>query len=109
MVQVLGTPIEYLKGVGPQRGELLRKELGVGTYGDLLLHYPFRYVDRTRFNTVGGIDEEGTAVQLRGVLKEVRMIGEKQARRLTAKLTDATGTIELVWFRGLRWLQPLLK
>jgi ATP-dependent DNA helicase RecG len=109
MAQVLETPIEYLKGVGPQRAELMRKELGVGTFGDLLLHYPFRYVDRTRFNTVADIAEEGTAVQLRGVLKEVRMIGEKQARRLTAKLTDATGTIELVWFRGLRWLQPILK
>ncbi|MBP9160533.1 MAG: ATP-dependent DNA helicase RecG, partial [Flavobacteriales bacterium] len=109
MAQVLETPIEYLKGVGPQRAELMRKELGVGTFGDLLLHYPFRYVDRTRFSTVADIAEEGTAVQLRGVLKEVRMIGEKQARRLTAKLTDATGTIELVWFRGLRWLQPILK
>ena len=109
MAQVLETPIEYLKGVGPQRAELMRKELGVGTFGDLLLHYPFRYVDRMRFNAVAEIVEEGTAVQLRGVLKEVRMIGEKQARRLTAKLTDATGTIELVWFRGLRWLQPILK
>ncbi len=109
MAQVLETPIEYLKGVGPQRAELMRKELGVGTFGDLLLHYPFRYVDRMRFNAVAEIVEEGTAVQLRGVLKEVRMIGEKQARRLTAKLTDATGTIELVWFGGLRWIQPILK
>jgi ATP-dependent DNA helicase RecG len=109
MPDVLETPIEYLKGVGPQRGELLRKELGIGTYGDLLLHYPFRYVDRTRFNTVDTITEEGAPVQLRGILKGVRMVGEKQARRLTAELVDATGKIELVWFRGLRWLQPLLK
>jgi len=109
MPHVLDTPIEYLKGVGPQRGELLRKELGIATFGDLLLHYPFRYVDRTRFNTVAGIADEATPVQLRGVLRGVRMIGEKQARRLTATLVDATGSIELVWFRGLRWLQPLLK
>ncbi|MGB3527634.1 MAG: ATP-dependent DNA helicase RecG [Flavobacteriales bacterium] len=109
MQQVLDTPIEYLKGVGPQRGELMRKELGVGTFGDLLLHYPFRYVDRTHFNTVSGITEEATPVQLRGILKGVRMVGEKQARRLTAKLEDGTGSIELVWFRGLRWLQPILK
>lgn len=109
MSQVLDTPIEFLKGVGPQRGALIRKELGIATCGDLLLHYPFRYVDRTRFNTVAGIAEEGTPVQLRGTLKGVRMIGEKQARRLTAKLVDGTGSIDLVWFRGLRWLQPLLK
>jgi ATP-dependent DNA helicase RecG len=109
MQPLLETPIEYLKGVGPQRGELLRKELGIATYGDLLLHYPFRYVDRTRFNSVEEVNDEGTAVQLRGILKKVRMVGEKQARRLTAELVDATGSIELVWFRGLRWLQPLLK
>ena len=109
MQQVLDTPIEYLKGVGPQRGELMRKELGVGTFGDLLLNYPFRYVDRTHFNTVSGITEEATPVQLRGILKGVRMVGEKQARRLTAKLEDGTGSIELVWLRGLRGPQPILK
>lgn len=109
MQQVLDTPIEFLKGVGPQRGVLLRNEFGIATYGDLLLHYPFRYVDRTRFDTVAGVTDEGTPVQLRGVLKETRMVGEKQARRLTAKLVDATGSIELVWFKGLRFLQPILK
>ena len=109
MPDVLATEIEFLKGVGPQRGELLRKELGIGTFGDLLLHYPFRYVDRTRFNAVKDVVDEENAVQLRGTLKQVRMVGEKQARRLTAKLVDATGSIELVWFRGLRWLQPILK
>lgn len=109
MQPVLETPIEYLKGVGPQRGELLRKELGIATFGDLLLHFPFRHVDRTQFNTVGEVADENSAVQLRGVVKQVRMVGEKQARRLTAKLTDATGSIDLVWFRGLRWVQPLLK
>lgn len=109
MPHVLETPIEYLKGVGPQRGELLRQELGIATFGDLLLHFPFRHVDRTHFNTVAGITEEGEAVQLRGTLKQVRMVGEKRARRLTAKLVDPTGSVELVWFQGIRWLQPLLK
>lgn len=109
MQSVLDTPIDYLKGVGPERGELLRRELAIATYGDLLRHYPFRYVDRTRFHTVREVREDLPQVQLRGVLRDVRLVGEKQARRLTAKLTDATGSIELVWFKGIRWLQPVLK
>jgi len=103
------TPIEYLKGVGPQRGELLRKELNIGTFGDLLLHYPFRYVDRSRFHLVREINEELPNVQLRGTLSGIKTLGEKQAKRLVAKLTDASGSIELVWFKGIRWLQPVLK
>ena len=105
----LETPIEYLKGVGPQRGELLRKELNIATFGDLLLHYPFRYVDRSRFQLVREINEELPNVQLRGTLSDIKTIGEKQAKRLVAKLTDASGSIELVWFKGIRWLQPVLK
>jgi len=105
----LETPIEYLKGVGPQRGELLRKELNIGTFGDLLLHYPFRYVDRSRFHLVREINEELPNVQLRGTLSGIKTLGEKQAKRLVAKLTDASGSIELVWFKGIRWLQPVLK
>ncbi|MFZ1686702.1 MAG: ATP-dependent DNA helicase RecG [Flavobacteriales bacterium] len=109
MHSFLETPIEYLKGVGPQRGELLRKELNIATFGDLLLHYPFRYVDRSRFHLVREINEELPNVQLRGTLSDIKTIGEKQAKRLVAKLTDASGSIELVWFKGIRWLQPVLK
>ncbi len=106
---MLDTPIEFLKGVGPQRGELLRKELSIGTYGELLQHFPFRYVDRSVFHRVREITEELTQVQLRGVLGPLKLVGEKQGRRLTASLTDATGTIELVWFKGIKWLQGSLK
>jgi len=105
----LDTPIEFLKGVGPQRGELLRTELGVAVFGDLLQRFPFRYVDRSRFHAVSELRGEQDGVQLRGRVSQVRTVGEKQARRLTARLTDATGTIELVWFKGIRWLQPILK
>ncbi|HEY0978201.1 MAG TPA: ATP-dependent DNA helicase RecG [Flavobacteriales bacterium] len=109
MPGVLDTPIEYLKGVGPQRGELLRKEFGIATYRDLLHHFPFRYVDRTRYHTVAEVDQDETPVQLRGILKDVKIIGVKQAKRLTARLQDATGSLELVWFKGIRWIQPALK
>ena len=103
------TPIEYLKGVGPQRAELMRVELRIATFGDLLQHFPFRYVDRSRFHTVRELQGELENVQLRGTVSQVKTLGEKMARRLTAKLTDATGSIELVWFKGIRWLQPVLK
>ena len=103
------TPIEYLKGVGPQRAELLRAELRIATFGDLLQHFPFRYVDRSRFHSVRELQGETENVQLRGTVSQVKTLGEKMGRRLTAKLTDTTGTIDLVWFKGIRWLQPVLK
>lgn len=109
MVDPLETPIEYLKGVGPQRGALLREELGIATYRDLLLHFPFRYVDRSRFHAVRELTEDMQQAQLRGVLGPLRMVGEKQGRRLVASLTDSTGSVDLVWFKGARWLQASLK
>ena len=105
----LETPIEFLKGVGPQRGEVLRGELGIATFGDLLLHVPFRYVDRSRFHTVREASPDLPNVQLRGVLGDLRTVGEKRGRRLVARLTDESGSIELVWFKGIRWLQGSLK
>jgi ATP-dependent DNA helicase RecG len=106
---VLDTPIEFLKGVGPLRGELLRKELGIDTYGDLLQHFPFRYIDRSVFHRIGAITEEQNQVQLRGVLGPLRTMGEKQGKRLVATLSDSTGRIDLVWFKGIKWLQQALK
>ncbi len=112
MQPLLESPIEYLKGVGPQRGELLRKELGIATFGDLLFHFPFRYIDRSRFHTVRevlGEPEAHPQVQLRGRIGPPRIAGEKQGRRLVATLTDGTGSLELVWFKGIRWVQQALR
>lgn len=109
---MLNSPIEYLKGVGPQRGELLRSELGIATFSDLLLHFPFRYIDRSRFHTVREIaatHEELQQVQLRGRISAPRAVGEKQSRRLTATFTDATGSLELIWFKGVKWIQQAIK
>ena len=109
MQHVLDTPIEFLKGVGPQRAELLRAELGIGTFGELLHHFPFRFIDRSRFHRVRDLDQDLPQAQLRGVLGPLKTVGEKQSRRLVASLTDATGSVELVWFRGARWLLGSLK
>lgn len=105
----LNTPIEYLKGVGPQRAELLRKELGIATFGDLLRHYPFRYIDRSAFQTVSALDEDMPYVQLKGIISRPSLHGGKRITRMTATFTDATGQMDLVWFQGIRWLKDAIK
>jgi ATP-dependent DNA helicase RecG len=100
----LDSPIEYLKGVGPIRAELLKKELGIFTYSQLLNYYPFRYIDRTRFYKVNELNPELPLVQIVGRITGKETIGEKHKRRIVAKFTDETGTIELVWFQSLKWV-----
>lgn len=105
----LDTPIGYLKGIGPQRAEVLQKELFVFTYKDLITHYPFRYVDRTQFHSVREVTEDSVYYQLRGHIIEIDFVGDKRAKRLVAKLRDSSGIIELVWFQGAKWMAEKLK
>jgi ATP-dependent DNA helicase RecG len=107
--QFFDTPIEFLKGVGPQRAELLRKELLIFTYGDLLFHFPFRYVDRTRFYTVKEIDAEMPYIQLKGKIIRLTVKGDKRRKHLSGVFQDETGTMELKWFQGLKWIMQSLK
>ncbi|MEO6884579.1 MAG: ATP-dependent DNA helicase RecG [Bacteroidia bacterium] len=109
MNSLLDTPIEYLKGIGPQRADLLKKELQLFTYGDLITWYPFRYVDRTRFYKVKEITADLPYVQLRGKIISLKTVGEKRAKRLVAQLADDTGTVELVWFQGIKWMEDKFK
>jgi ATP-dependent DNA helicase RecG len=104
----LDSPIEYLKGVGPQRGELLRKELQLFTQGDLLFSYPYRYIDKTQFHRIADLDEQSGFVQLRGILRSLDTLGEGRKKRMTGKFRDESGVIELVWFTGIHWLQQQL-
>ncbi len=101
----LETPVEFLKGVGPKRAELLRAELNVNTFGDLLCYYPFRYVDRSRIFKISEIESDLAYVQLRGTITNARIVGEKRARRMSAVFRDDTGEIELVWFQGIKWIE----
>ena len=103
------TPVEYLKGVGPQRAALLNKELNIFNYGDLVQHYPFRYEDRTRFFTIGEIHEDLPAVQLRGKITGREIIGAGYKKRLLCHFQDDTGEIELVWFQGIPWIADKIK
>lgn len=101
----LDTPLVYLKGVGPKRAELLQKELGISTYEQLLNHYPFRYIDRTRFYKINELNPEMPLVQVVGKIISKEIVGEKQKKRIVAKFADETGTMDLVWFQSLKWVE----
>ncbi|HNW70898.1 MAG TPA: ATP-dependent DNA helicase RecG [Bacteroidales bacterium] len=98
------TPVEYCKGVGPSRSEVLKKELNIFTVGDLLLLYPFRYVDKTIFHKINDVSESLPYVQIKGRVRKVNVAGAGRTARLVAQFADETGEIELVWFNGVKWM-----
>ncbi len=101
-------PVEYAKGVGPVKGDTLKKELAVFTFGDLLTYFPYRYIDRSVFHRISDISEDGGFVQLKGRIVGIQTQGEKRKARLTALFQDGSGTVELVWFQGLKWISEKL-
>ena len=104
----LDTGIEYLKGVGPKRGDLLKKELGIFTFRDLLMQFPRRYVDKTKFHKIRDLNQDSGEVQLKGILRRLEVLGEGAKKRLVGRFRDQTGVIELVWFRGVSWVENSL-
>lgn len=105
----LDTPIGYLKGIGPLRAEGLQKELHIFSYKDLMTHYPFRYVDKTKFYNINEVNEDGASYQLKGFIESMETVGDKRSKRLVVKFRDRTGVIELVWFQGHKWMSEKLK
>ena len=104
------TPIEYLKGVGPQRGDLLRKELGIYKYGDLINFYPNRYLDRTKYYKINELQNSTAEVQIIGKVINIKSVEfAKGKSRLVATFIDDTGQMELVWFQGQKWVKESLK
>ena len=106
---ILDTPIEYLKGIGPSRANLFKKELNIFTYGDLLYHYPFRYIDKSIIHSIASLSDGMPFIQLKGKIIKFQERGHKKSRRLVADFKDETGLIELVWFKGIRWIKSALK
>lgn len=106
---LLQTPIDYLKGVGPNRSDLLRKELGIHTYQDLIHFFPNRYLDKTRFYKINELQQNSSEVQIVGKIVHLRTVDQKKGSRLVADFIDETGKIELVWFRGQKWIRKNLK
>jgi len=109
MNNLLDTPIEYLKSVGPQRGDLLRKELNIHRYGDLINLYPNRYIDRTRYYKINELQNSNSEVQIVGKIINIKTVEQKRGNRLTATFVDDTGQMELVWFQGQKWIRESLK
>ena len=108
-MELLSTPIDFLSGVGPARSDLLKKELRIFTYRDLLTYYPFRYVDKSKIFKVADLNSDLPFVQIKGKIIKSEDIGRGRAKRLIAHLEDDTGIIKLVWFKGTRWIKSSLK
>ncbi|MFD2586679.1 ATP-dependent DNA helicase RecG [Croceitalea marina] len=105
----LQTPIVYLKGVGPNRAELLRSELGIESFQDLLQLYPNRYLDKTQYYKIAQLKDSGADVQILGKIVHLKTIEQKRGKRLVASFVDDTGQMELVWFRGQKWIKENIK
>ena len=107
-MDVLSTPIEYLKGVGPIRAELFKKELRIFTYEDLLMHYPFRYVDKSNIHLISNVSEDISHIQFKGKIVRLEEKGVKRSKRLIAYFRDSSGEIELIWFKSIKWIKSSL-
>ena len=108
-VDLLETPIEFLKGVGPKRADVLRKEFNIFTFEDLLLYYPYRHIDKSKIYHIADIQSEGAYIQLKGKIVSCELVGQQRGKRLVAQFVDETGSIELVWFNGIKWVEDMLK
>ncbi len=104
----LDLPIEYLKGVGPIKGSLLRKQLSIDKLSDLIQYFPFRYVDKTEYVAIRDINIHADAVQIKAKLISFQEDGQGKAKRLTAQVEDHSGRLELIWFQGISWILPNL-
>ncbi|WP_315820835.1 hypothetical protein [Paraflavitalea speifideaquila] len=102
---ILASPIEYLKGVGPHRAELLQKELGIFTFKDLLEHFPYRHIDKTKVSLIREIGPQTDFIQIAGRITSMGIMGEKRSKRMVAEIKDASGILELTWFQGITWIE----
>jgi ATP-dependent DNA helicase RecG len=106
--EILASPIEYLKGVGPQRAIILRKELGIDSFRDLLEMYPYRHLDKSHVTSVSEISPSTEFVQVAGFLGSLQILGTGKSKRLVTTLRDSTGILQLVWFQGISWMEKNL-
>ena len=108
-MEFLQTPIEYLKGVGPNRANILKQELKIFCFQDLLHFFPNRYIDRSKFYKINELPQNNSEVQLKGKIISIRTITQKNGNRLIAIFSDGKEQMELIWFRGHQWIGKSLK
>lgn len=106
---ILSSPVEYLKGMGPLRADLLKKELSIFTFKDLLDHFPIRHIDKTRIDLIGSAQNNTDYIQVAGTITQVQLLGDGRAKRLVATLRDASGELDLIWFQGIHWIQKSIE
>lgn len=109
MTGFLDQEIKFLPGVGPKRAEILNKELQLFTFRDLLYYYPYKYIDRTKFYKIAEIHSQMPYIQVQGTIREMEIIGTGTKQRLSARFYDDTGSIELIWFKAIKWQKDNLK
>jgi ATP-dependent DNA helicase RecG len=109
MTHILDKEIEFCKGVGPARAEALKKDLSIFTLGDLLKHFPFRYVDRSKFHSIREVSDENSYYQIKGRFTRLEQAGTGRSTRLIGTFTDGESEIELLWFGGIKWMLQKLK
>ena len=110
MGNILDTEIKYLPGIGPKRAELLGKELNIHTFRDMLYFLPFRYIDRSKVYTIRELQPSMAYIQVRGKITGITTAGDSpRSKRLVATLQDPTGKMDLVFFKGIKWIQEKLK
>jgi len=106
---ILNTSIEFLKGVGPNRAKLIKKELKISNFKDLLFQFPYRYIDKTKYHKISEINSSSSEIQLVGHIKEIKQVGIGSKKRIIANFYDNTGKIQLVWFKTNKWLIDSIK
>ncbi|SHE73995.1 ATP-dependent DNA helicase RecG [Mariniphaga anaerophila] len=103
MAVFLDQDIKFLPGVGPKRAELLAKELKIKTFGDLVYYFPYKYIDRTKFHKISEVHAQMPYIQIKGKIRSMETVGTGHKQRLTARFYDDSGSLELVWFQGVKW------
>jgi len=106
---ILNTSIEFLKGVGPNRAKLIKKELKISNFKDLLFQFPYRYIDKTKYHKISEINSSSSEIQLVGHIKELKQVGIGSKKRIIANFYDNTGKIQLIWFKTNKWLIDSIK
>ena len=103
------TSIEYLKGVGPERARILKEELKITTIDDLLHFFPNRYIDRSQFHLINELPKNNSEVQIKGKITQIEILQQKRGKRMVAHFEDTSGKMDLIWFRGYKWIRENLK